>query len=544
MAGRKARVQVSFIPDAVHEQQQEPQQQPPDVVVPAAAEIAVPQLPTPAPVGDKAFFDAANPSAVHAANVEPLPPDGRIDDQPAFGAEYTMRLLRNRAIISADAVYRFVEELGGLIGLTSVPWTGKAGGQAVGLAFDNAFSNLAALANTTMKPILDAPLTNRINDDTKKMLEKGLSDIRTAAETRAGLSEEAKQVAGDLLGNVHARRELDILERQVKLVKAASDLPDDRVGATVNRALGVGNLGGTPGVRVASVGPAPPGSASVPKGGAPSTALPVHVEVETQAALLKRAKDKLEAQRAIATNPEIVLYRAMEEGRVTDAWYKAYNRLYYNDTGENSLAKLSKFTEAVRSIERLLVSAGSARGNFSPANLLSHQLQAENLGVLFIDSKVRVSILGAYEDLKNVALVQNIPLVEWMVQDGVRFNFMRLCALTHNDPIGRSYAARGSTMSQRDRNADDRNLLLNLLKTATYVGTKLVLARTYDPMQDRERAMREAILRRDYEQTGEYNTGRITALKIHKGPKGDLAEERKQRQREAEMAIATSILFS
>ena len=534
----RPRVSVKFVPATGPEKPASPS------TLPAAA--AVPES---VAAGDKAFFEESNPSAVHAADVQPLPSDGIVAaGTKPFGAEYTVQLLRNRAMISADAVYRFLEDLGGMLGLTQTPWIGKApGGQTIGLAFENAFSNLAAIANTTIKPILSDGLVTKISDRTKTELERGLDAIRTAAEARVGMGEEAKQVAGDLLGNVHARQELDILERQIKLVKAASELPDDRVGATVNRALGVTNLGGTPGVRVTTpVGPPPPGA--VAKGGVPATALPVvavdALPVETPAALAERARKKLEAQKIIATNPEIVLYRAMEEGRVTDAWYKAYNRLYYNDTGDSNLNKIAKFTEAVRSIERLLVAAGSARGNFAPANLLAQQLQAENLGILFIEPKTKTAILCAYEDIKNVARVRNVPLVEWMVQQEVRMTFMRLCALAYNDPIGRSFAARGSTNALRDRNADDRDKLLRLISTATYIGEKLVLAQTYDPGAAYEHAQREAALRRAYEETGEYITGRIDGAKLPKGPKGSLAEARKREKAEQDLKLAQSILFS
>ncbi len=538
--------------------------------MPATVPVAPP--PEPVPVAQPAAarpFDIERSSLLELDGNVPLASEPLSPDVVAERAK-AMKIVQNRLAFEADAWYQFLQLLEGSIGRRDANWVGAgAGSQAVVQIFTNMLASLSSAASSGLGALTGSLVSAETRKELERNFTEGLSSILVEASNKArGLDDEGvRALTTALFANLHAERDLKLLERAVKIVKEASELPNDLIGPRIRQALGLGGggldavaprgaLGADPPIPLDPLRPPPPPPATPkaatlpvapapPAGGGSSVAPPP----------LSAGATLLEREVKAATNADFQLYMALREGRVTDAWLKGFQMLYKRDADDQ---RISRSIEVIRAIERLLQST-SGRSD-SGANALALYMAPENLGMLFLDQRVRAAIRAAHADLCTIGGRPDVPIIDWATaESSVQVRFAELCSIKYHTPTGAT-PFRGSSVYSTQSNARDVLLLCRELGTAVYVNNQLVFPGHTAAV--RVRMARQEARAAAYEATGDYHGGgggaynalsnnrTLAALELGAqggrkrplGP-GELAAARRRAQRAADQRLAAQLLL-
>lgn len=519
--------------------------------------IAIPTQQTPAAAK---FFDIEQTSVLELDGNEPLKPLASLSPDEKAERAQAMKIVRNRLTFEADAWFQFLQLLEGHIGQRASNWLGQANGsQAVVQIFTNVLSSLNA-SLSGVGPLTSSLASKKMQEDLENNFREGLASILGEAASKArGLDDEGvRALTSALFANLHAERDLKLLERAVKIVKEAAELPGDLIGPRVRQALGLGG-GGLETVAPHVPGADPPIPLAPLRPTSKGHSLPVHlvgagpVPPPVGGTVPLTATDLVEREVKAAGNADFQLYMALREGRVNEAWLKGFQMLYKRDADDQ---RINRSLEVVRAVERLLKSAGG-RADSTYSNSVALYMVPENLGMLFLDPRIRTSIRAAHTDLCTIGNRPDVPIIDWATaESSVQGRFAELCSIKYHMPTGAA-PFRGSSVYSMQSNMRDVELLCKELARARYVNNQLIFPE--HRMGIIVRQQRHDARQSSFEATGRYTTGgsgegferrSLSALELGSqsgrkrplGPTG-LADARRRAQRAADQRLAAQLLL-
>lgn len=519
---------------------------------PSSSTIPIPSsaLPLPAtePVETQLFRPGADTSFQIAGwdrspSDPPLPVN--IEDEPdeAKREEAYAKLAKAQAMIHADLTYQFVELVAGLVDAKTDAdsyWQGLQQGQG---AVEAAFSNLFKEPSEQGLQLTDAERQEIANNMAKELFgpdgkDDRLLDIERLSRLDGvqGLPNSGKKLAE----MIEYAKELKELAEALNLGKADASGAVARSGAAAGTSTMFTSASGPAAAALGGFPAKPPGgNYQVLYDNDPAFKITVDDfvakdgktpdQARKDAWLVHGARITAEAAAAAPAAPppsktfalkvdgkyydnmqngKLVLARMMLSKGFSEMQWRAWDVLY--NGGKYTQAQLKGRTSRAGidpsdpvQLEKALRARREILRMFK-ANQASLQWRRapENTGIVFLTPKFRAALEKSFADVKNVATVQNVPMIDLMTHAEVRIYFAWLVAVNMATTKALFAPTRVMLAGQHVNIEEVRQGLMRIFQRLYYSGRYLAFAGVTDPLQTSIRHSMEALRDRQFRAMG------------------------------------------